>query len=135
LAIGEAPRFAVTSRPVDTLSDEVLSSTRVIIFDDVSPADTTAARLKRFVENGGGILVVNGPQASWPGSAADLLPATAAAAIDRSRTEGTGKRGQHAQPCASILSSPSVFIRLKKQLRSPVWQAGPAAFAMIHTAS
>jgi hypothetical protein len=85
LAIGEAPRFAVTTRAVDALSDEVLSRTRVIIFDDVSPADATAARLKRFVENGGGILVVNGPQASWPGSAADLLPATAAAAIDRSR--------------------------------------------------
>ncbi len=85
LAIGEAPRFAVTSRAVDALSDEVLDRTRVIIFDDVSPADATAARLKRFVENGGGILVVNGPQATWPASAADILPATAAAAIDRSR--------------------------------------------------
>jgi hypothetical protein len=85
LAIGEAPRFALTTRAVDALSDDVLARTRVIIFDDVSPSDATAARLKRFVENGGGILVVNGPQASWPGAAVDILPATAAAAIDRSR--------------------------------------------------
>ena len=89
----------VTTRAVDALSDEVLSRTRVIIFDDVSPADATAARLKRFVENGGGILVVNGPQASWPGAAADLLPATAAAAIDRSaRHRGiVGRTG--VRPC------------------------------------
>ena len=54
LAIGEAPRFAVTTRAVDDLTDEVLSRTRVIILDDVSPSDAMAARLKRFVENGGG---------------------------------------------------------------------------------
>ena len=75
----------MTSRAIDALSDDALSRTRVIILDDVNPPDTTAARLKRFVENGGGLFVVTGAQASWPGSAADLLPATATGAVDRSR--------------------------------------------------
>jgi len=85
LAIGESPRFTVTPRSVDALTDDVLSRTRVIIFDDVNPTDATAARVKRFVENGGGVLVINGPQAAWPGAAADLLPAISGGAVDRTR--------------------------------------------------
>jgi hypothetical protein len=85
LAIGESPRFAVTERNVDALTDEVLNRTRVIIFDDVSPTDATAARLTRFVESGGGIFVANGPQASWSGTAANLLPANAGSVVDRTR--------------------------------------------------
>lgn len=90
LAIGETPRFTLTPRGIDALSDDVLGRTRVIILDDINPTDATASRLKRFVENGGGMFVVTGPQASWTGAAADLLPATPANAIDRSRgTAGT----------------------------------------------
>jgi hypothetical protein len=85
LAIGENPRFTVTPRNVDGLTDDVLSRTRVIIFDDVNPSDVTAARVKRFVEHGGGVFVINGPQAAWSGTAADLLPATSAGAVDRTR--------------------------------------------------
>ena len=85
LAIGENPRFTLTPRALDTLSDDVLGRTRVIILDDINPADATAARLKRFVEAGGGLFVVVGPQSSWSGAAAELLPATAAGAVDRTR--------------------------------------------------
>jgi hypothetical protein len=54
--------------------------------DDVAPSDSTAARLKRFVEGGGGLFVVSGPQATWSGAAAaGLLPATPSVSIDRSR--------------------------------------------------
>jgi Aerotolerance regulator N-terminal/von Willebrand factor type A domain/Putative glutamine amidotransferase len=85
LAIGENPRITVTTRTADALSEDVLSKSRVIIFDDINPSDATAARLKRFVENGGGIFVVGGPQSSWSGAAADLLPGTAAGSVDRTR--------------------------------------------------
>jgi hypothetical protein len=85
LAIGESPRFTVTPRGIDALSDDVLGRTRVIVLDDINPPDATASRLKRFVENGGGLFVVIGPQASWSGAAADLLPATPASAVDRTR--------------------------------------------------
>ena len=85
LAIGESPKFDVTSRGADDLTDEVLSQTRVVIFNDASVSDALAARLQRFVEAGGGLLVAYGSQASWPGSAASFLPATPAASVDRSR--------------------------------------------------
>jgi hypothetical protein len=85
LAIGEAPRFAATTRAAEDLSDEVLASTRVVIFNDASVSDAVSKRLARFVEQGGAVLVIFGPQASWPQSAAAWLPASAGASVDRSR--------------------------------------------------
>jgi hypothetical protein len=92
LAIGERPRFEVSTRAVDDLSDEVLAQTRVVIINDASPSESVSARLKKFVEGGGGLLVVYGSQASWPSAAASFLPATAAGSIDRSRG-GAGALG------------------------------------------
>jgi hypothetical protein len=92
LAIGDNPRFDVNSRSIDDLSDEILGRSRLVILNDASPTEAVAARLKRFVENGGGLLVVYGSQATWPQSAADLLPATAVGTVDRSRG-GAGTLG------------------------------------------
>ena len=89
LAIGDNPRFDVTTRPVDELTDDVLAQTRVVILNDASPSDAVSGRLKRFVENGGGLLVALGPQAAWPTNAADLLPATPAGTVDRARGPGS----------------------------------------------
>jgi hypothetical protein len=85
LAIGESPRFEVSTRPLDDLTADVLSRTRIVILNDASPSDAIAGRLKTFVEGGGGVLVVFGPQASWPASAHDFLPAVPAGTIDRSQ--------------------------------------------------
>ena len=86
LAIGDSPRFDTSTRSIDDLSDEVLSRAQVVILNDASPSDATAARLARFVENGRGLLVVYGSQAQWPANAAALLPATPAGTVDRSRS-------------------------------------------------
>jgi hypothetical protein len=85
LAIGESPKFEATVHGIDDLSDQVLSATRVVIMNDASPGDATAARLRRFVEGGGGLLVAYGPQATWPATAAEFLPAMATTSVDRSR--------------------------------------------------
>ena len=85
LAIGESPKFEVSTRSLDDLSDDVLSRARVIIVNDASPTDTLAVRLRRFVENGGGLLIALGPQAAWPANAAEWLPASASGSVDRSR--------------------------------------------------
>jgi hypothetical protein len=85
LAIGEAPKFEVATRPADDLTDDVLGRTRIVILNDASPSEVVATRLRRFVEGGGGLLIAYGPQASWPGPAAEFLPATPVASIDRSR--------------------------------------------------
>ena len=85
LAIGESPKFDVSTRAVEDLSDDVLGRSRVVIINDASPSDAVSQRLRRFVEKGGGLLVVYGMQANWPGNAAEFLPAMPAASVDRSR--------------------------------------------------
>jgi hypothetical protein len=85
LAIGESPKFEVTTSSVDDLTDDALSRARLVILNDASPGDAVTTRLQRYVENGGGLLVAFGSQAAWPASAAAFLPAMAAGSIDRSR--------------------------------------------------
>jgi hypothetical protein len=85
LAIGDSPRFDVATRSLDDLTADVLSRTRIVILNDASPSDAVAERLRVFVEGGGGLLVVYGPQASWPSSAQQFLAAMPAGSIDRSR--------------------------------------------------
>jgi hypothetical protein len=92
LSIGDSPRFEASVQAIEALSDDLLNRTRVVILNDASPSEAVAARLKRFVENGGGLFVVYGSQAAWPASAAELLPATASASVDRSRG-GSGTLG------------------------------------------
>ena len=85
LAIGDSPKFDVTTRAADDVTDDVLARARLVIFNDASPGPAVAARVRQFVEAGGGLLVAYGSQATWPAGAAEFLPATVAASVDRSR--------------------------------------------------
>jgi hypothetical protein len=87
LAIGESPKFEVATRSAEDLSDDVLGRTRIVLFNDASASDAVAARLRRFIEGGGGLLVAYGAQASWSATAAEFLAATAAGSVDRSRRQ------------------------------------------------
>ncbi len=85
LDIGEAPRFELMIHKAEELSDELLTRSRVVILNDASPSEPLEARLRRFVENGGGLFVVVGAQAAWPTPAAAWLPAMPAGIVDRTR--------------------------------------------------
>jgi len=84
LSIGEQPRFEVMVRQPETLSDEDLKKSAVVLLNDVSVPLPMARRLARFVEQGGGLFVAAGPRATWPAEV-DLLPAAIGNPIDRSR--------------------------------------------------
>jgi uncharacterized membrane protein len=92
LSIGDNPRFDVATVGADALSDDQLSKSRVVIVNDASPTEALVSRLTRFVQQGGGLLVVYGPNSSWPANAIDLVPATVAGAVDRTRG-GAGALG------------------------------------------
>lgn len=83
LAIGESPRFDVTTTTVEALTDEALAAARVLIVHDAPLGDAAAARVLRFAERGGGVFLVAGARASWPQAAG--FPGTLAAPVDRSR--------------------------------------------------
>jgi hypothetical protein len=84
LSIGEAPRFDAQSRQVDTVTDEDLRRSAVIVLNDVEVSAALARRLAKYVEQGGGLFVAAGPRATWPADV-DLLPAAIGNPVDRSR--------------------------------------------------
>jgi hypothetical protein len=89
LAVGESPRFDASLRQAESLTVEDLNAAAVVVLNDVPVAQPTAERLQRFVQRGGGLLVVAGSRATWP-AAVDILPAIPDAPVDR--TSGRAAR-------------------------------------------
>jgi hypothetical protein len=83
LAIGDRPRFEATSVQADSLSAETLARTRVVVLQDLPVGDALLARLRTFVDGGGGLIIALGPKAQLP--PADWLPATVGNVEDRTR--------------------------------------------------
>ena len=84
LSIGDQPRFETVTRQPETLSDEDLRKSAVVLLNDVSVPISLARRLARFVDQGGGLFIAAGQRATWP-SEVDLLPALIGNPVDRSR--------------------------------------------------
>ena len=63
LAIGDRPRFEASTVQADSLSAETLARARVVVLQDLPVGDALLARLKTFVEGGGGLIVALGPRA------------------------------------------------------------------------
>ena len=90
LAIGDAPRFEVTTTTADQITDDALAAADVLLVHDVPLADAVAGRVVAFAERGGGVFLVSGGRAAWP--QAPGFPATLAAPVDRTRGE-SGRMG------------------------------------------
>jgi hypothetical protein len=89
LAIGTTPVFHTDIVPVTRVTPANFDKRAVVILNDVSfPSAGANGTLKKYVEAGGGLLVVAGDHTSWPQSEADLLPGTLGPTVDR--TSGTG---------------------------------------------
>jgi hypothetical protein len=83
LAVGTTPAFRVDVVPVARVTPATFDSRSVLIFNDTAfPTAAGGGALKRFVERGGGVLVVAGDRSGWPGDV-DLLPGRLGAAVDR----------------------------------------------------
>ncbi len=83
LAIGDRPRFDVSVRTGDDVPADARA--RVVIVYDMPVSPGAAGRLVRFVEAGGGLVVVFGPRSSWPAQEAEVLPGVPGSTIDRTR--------------------------------------------------
>ena len=84
LELGETPSFDVLQRSVENITTDDLSTSAVVVLNDVAVSPQIAERLGKFVENGGGVFVVLGTRATWPG-APDILPVVPGQPADRSR--------------------------------------------------
>jgi len=85
-AIGDAPKFDVVTRQPESLTDDDLRKTSLVVLNDVAAGAPLARRLLKFVDGGGGLLVAAGPRAAWPRDV-DLLPASIGNPVDRTRGE------------------------------------------------
>ncbi|HEY2854528.1 MAG TPA: BatA domain-containing protein [Gemmatimonadaceae bacterium] len=92
LAIGDRPSFRVDVRKTGGLAPADLDGRSLIIFDEVPPPlGEGARRLREFLDNGGGVLVVAGdqlPANAWAGEWSAALPGTIGPVIDRSGDAG-----------------------------------------------
>ena len=108
LGIGNAPAFRVDVLPAARVTPEAIDAHTVVILNDVIvPPGVSGGVLKRFIERGGGLLVVFGEKSAWPASEAGLLPGKLGATVDR-----TGGRGgtvgyiDHSHPVFEIFKAP-----------------------------
>ena len=84
LAIGTTPTFQTEIVPAGRVTAAMLDKRSVVIFNDtVVPSSIGGDTLKRFLERGGGVLLVAGDRSSWLTEDADLLPGTLGPAVDR----------------------------------------------------
>jgi hypothetical protein len=85
LAVGDAPKFDTGSRDPDALSNEDLQAATVVVVNDVQATSGLAERLGKYVERGGGLLIVTGQRGTWPQERAAVIPALPGEVVDRSR--------------------------------------------------
>jgi len=84
LSIGTSPEFHVETIPVSRLTADALDKRSVVVMNDTPvPASMAGGVLKRYVERGGGLLVVVGEHTTWPSSDADVLPGALGGYVDR----------------------------------------------------
>ncbi len=92
LSIASEPPHVVDVKRVTQFVPADLDERSVVILNDAPfPRGSSGARLREFVEGGGGLLVVTGPRmgpGSWPAEAADMLPGPIGTPVDRLADRG-----------------------------------------------
>ncbi|HEV8236614.1 MAG TPA: BatA domain-containing protein [Gemmatimonadaceae bacterium] len=92
LAIGDRPSFRIDVRKTGGLAPADLDNRSLIIFDEVAPPVADGgARLRDFIANGGGVLIVAGdqlPANAWQGEWSSALPGPIGSVVDRAGDAG-----------------------------------------------
>jgi len=89
LAIGKAPAVNVETAPASRVSSGTLDTRKVVILNDAAlPVGLPGEVLRRYVENGGGLLVALGQHTVWPASETNLLPGKLGSVVDRTAGRG-----------------------------------------------
>jgi hypothetical protein len=83
LAIGSAPAFRVEVMPASRVTPASFDKRTVVVLNDAPfPSAAGNGVLDRFVEHGGGLLVVVGEHSAWPATETALLPGKLADVVD-----------------------------------------------------
>src|SRR5438093_1072672 len=83
LSIGTTPAFQIDVTSTSRATPTTFDKRAVVVLNDTPFPPGGASALKRFIERGGGLLVVAGDRTTWPSTEAGLLPGTLGQAVDR----------------------------------------------------
>jgi hypothetical protein len=83
LSIGTTPAFQIDVTSASRATPTTFDKRAVVVLNDTPFPPGGAGALKRFIERGGGVLVVAGDRTTWPSNEAGLLPGTLGQAVDR----------------------------------------------------
>jgi len=111
LGIGSEPPHAVDVKRISVLRQSDLDGRSVVILNDAPfPTGNNGTRLRRFLNDGGGLMVILGPRSgagSWPQDVADLLPGAIGVPIDRLADRGgTLSIMDYDHPVFDVFSAP-----------------------------
>jgi hypothetical protein len=108
LSIGTTPAFETEIVSAVRMAPASLQKRSVVILNDTPfPPAAAGGAMKRFVEQGGGLLVVLGEHSSWPTNDAALLPGTLGGIVDRPDGRG-GALGflDYSHPVFEVFKAP-----------------------------
>jgi hypothetical protein len=108
LSIGTTPAFQVEVASAVRMSPAMLDKRAVVVLNDTPfPPALAGGGLKKFVEQGGGVLVVLGEHSTWPANDAALLPGTLTGTVDRPDGRG-GALGfiDYSHPVFEVFKAP-----------------------------
>jgi hypothetical protein len=89
LSIGNTPAFLAEVTSASRMTPANLEKRAVVVLNDTPfPPAAAGGALKRFVEQGGGLLVVLGEHSTWSAGDAALLPGTLGGEVDRPGARG-----------------------------------------------
>jgi Aerotolerance regulator N-terminal/von Willebrand factor type A domain len=83
LSIGTTPTFQIDVTSTSRVAPATFEKRAVVILNDAPFPPGGAGALKRFVERGGGLLVVAGDRSTWPSNEENLLPGRLGSSVDR----------------------------------------------------
>jgi hypothetical protein len=108
LAIGTTPAFQVEVTTSSRMTPSAFDKRAVVILNNAGfPPAGGGNGLKRYLEGGGGVLVVTGDHTTWPQGEAQLLPGRLGATVDR--TSGrSGSLGylDYSHPVFEVFKAP-----------------------------
>ena len=127
LAIGTTPAFHIDTTSASRVVPATFDKRSVVVLNDTPFPPGASGALKRFVERGGGLLVVAGDHTTLPSNEAELFPGRLAAAVDRmSGRSGSLGYLDYSHPVFEVFKAPrSGDFSAAHMFRYRALEAGP----------